>query len=418
MKNILKLKKMSYVALADAIASQFFLGYLIEGFRITLSVVVFPVFLYIYDELNPIKTSIFTGIVGILIRSIIMSITEHTLMEGFFESYQLISFYLTYGVIYYILFSRCKNKTIPKWFLAIIFSDYISNVIEVLVRIVFVSPIEFQEVLLPLFIIAIFRSSIALLIVLFINYYRLLIVKKEHEERYRRLMNLSMDIKSEIYFMNMNINYIEEIMKNAYDLYEDIPDKHNKDTALKIAKDVHEIKKNYIRVIDGIEGIMADKTVYSYIKLKDIVNILRDNLSLYIRDKNLDIDLNFNIEKNIKVNKHYYLMSILRNLLTNSIESIGLNKGIVKLIYIQEEEHIFKIIDNGKGIKDKDINYIFNPGFSTKFSNETGNIQRGIGLTLVKDIVENIFKGTIKIDLKEDETIFIIKIPIGELEDK
>jgi len=39
--------------------------------------------------------------------------------------------------------------------------------------------------------------------------------------------------------------------------------------------------------------------------------------------------------------------------------------------------------------------YIYNPGFSTKFDEETGNIERGIGLTLVRDLIKDTFYGNI-----------------------
>ncbi len=53
------------------------------------------------------------------------------------------------------------------------------------------------------------------------------------------------------------MDYIEYVMNNAYQLYESMHE-HNhgedvQDLSLTIAKDVHEIKKDYIRVIKGIE---------------------------------------------------------------------------------------------------------------------------------------------------------------------
>ncbi|MEA1975160.1 MAG: ATP-binding protein, partial [Bacillota bacterium] len=63
---------------------------------------------------------------------------------------------------------------------------------------------------------------------------------------------------------------------------------------------------------------------------------------------------------------------------------------------IDEEYLHVSIYDNGKGIQKKNINYIFNSGFSTKFTND-GKIHRGLGLTLIRDIIKNEFNGEIRV---------------------
>ena len=49
-----KLKHTLLIAICVALASQFNLSYFVKGFIITLSVVLLPIFLYNYAELNPI----------------------------------------------------------------------------------------------------------------------------------------------------------------------------------------------------------------------------------------------------------------------------------------------------------------------------------------------------------------------------
>ena len=59
---------------------------------------------------------------------------------------------------------------------------------------------------------------------------------------------------------------------------------------------------------------------------------------------------------------------------------------------------------------------IFITEFSTKFDEETGNLQRGLGLTLVKDFVEQDYKGSIEVDSTPGEgTVFRIRIPMAEI---
>ena len=44
--------------------------------------------------------------------------------------------------------------------------------------------------------------------------------------------------------------------------------------------------------------------------------------------------------------------------------------------------------------------YIYEAGFSTKINYETGKINRGLGLSITKDIIENKLKGKIKVQSK------------------
>ncbi|GKT26041.1 sensor histidine kinase, partial [Aduncisulcus paluster] len=90
--------------------------------------------------------------------------------------------------------------------------------------------------------------------------YQMLLKREEHENRYRQLVTMLSDLKSEVYFMSNNMEYIEAVMSDAFALYENLEDsqEENRQLSLQIAKDVHEIKKNYLRVIHGIDQI-SDK---------------------------------------------------------------------------------------------------------------------------------------------------------------
>ncbi|MTK12251.1 MAG: ATP-binding protein, partial [Clostridiaceae bacterium] len=143
--------------------------------------------------------------------------------------------------------------------------------------------------------------------------------------------------------------------------------------------------------------------------------ILEIDTKDYIITKNLDIELDFRVECEFYVLEHFYLMSIIRNLIFNSIEAIDNKKrGLVKLkIEKIGDEYVFSVFDNGTGISESNFDFIFNPGFSTKYNKETGSICRGIGLTLVRDLVQDIFKGSISVQsIKNKSTTFTVKIPI------
>jgi len=207
-------------------------------------------------------------------------------------------------------------------------------------------------------------------------------------------------------------------MKKSYYAYKIISENNYpeelKHLALDISKDVHEIKKGYLRIISGLEEISKDKIDETSMSIRDIISILEIDTRDYIRSKKLDIETYFNTKADFDVEEHYYLMSILRNLITNSIEALEKRKrGFIKLsVYESGEDYVFSVEDNGEGIKPSNIDYIFNPGFSTKFDESTGNIGRGLGLALVKDLTDSIFDGSITVQSEVNKgTSFTITIP-------
>jgi two-component system sensor histidine kinase YcbA len=164
---------------------------------------------------------------------------------------------------------------------------------------------------------------------------------------------------------------------------------------LELSKGVHEIKKDYIRAVQGLEEIYDGEVNFDEITLKDLFYILDDNTKEVLRRKDSSISCVFKCKANTIVKEHFYMMSILRNLINNGIEACsGKGKVYITAKDIGDEVHI-TIKDDGKGISEEDREYIFNMGYSTKFDQETGDSYRGVGLALVKELIETIFKGSI-----------------------
>ncbi|MBW9154059.1 ATP-binding protein [Clostridium estertheticum] len=416
-----KIESIFIIAIVVALASQVNINIFAPGFIIALSVAILPVFLYFYKQINPIEILFATGIIYSLYKGMFLYFSTnnfHTTIR-FIETDVL--FYFSYGILFYLLYWKKKKKGITDLFFCAFLCDLLSNIIEISTMIHFrgYSYLMFQD----LAIIAFVRAIISVCIILLLKYYKSLLIKEEHEERYRKLILMTSSMKSEIYFMNKNNSDIEDVMKKAYLLYKTISEhkypSELKNLSLDIAKDVHEIKKDYISVIKGLEEMVGEKTDMVKMDIKDMVKIIGMDVSEYIKINNSNVSLEFEIKNNFNVVEHFYLVCILRNLIYNSIESMDKTKnGYVKILISKiQEECIFVVSDNGKGIKEKDIEYIFNPGFSTKFNIETGDICRGIGLAHVKGIVNDIFWGTIEVhSITGEGTEFVIKIKQDKME--
>lgn len=118
------------------------------------------------------------------------------------------------------------------------------------------------------------------------------------------------------------------------------------------------------------------------------------------------------IEKNIMIQAvKSDLEQIVQNLIGNAIKYSTENEGIDIQLKIDQPKIIFSVSDNGIGIDEKHKNKIFERFFRVDDS-RTSNIEgSGIGLSIVKEIVEK-YQGKIIVkDNKPKGTIFIVEIP-------
>lgn len=103
------------------------------------------------------------------------------------------------------------------------------------------------------------------------------------------------------------------------------------------------------------------------------------------------------------------LTRIVTNLVKNAIQSIPENqeiKSVVVEILKEDTNFVLKISDNGIGISTENAAYIFEPKFTTK------NSGMGLGLAIIKKIIEN-YNGSITFESEEEKgTLFTVKLPI------
>ena len=187
--------------------------------------------------------------------------------------------------------------------------------------------------------------------------------------------------------------------------------------ALAVAKDIHEIKKEYLLILRGISEALDLNLQDGGMTLTDILVLLEDTLTAAAHEKGKELTFEKEFSNDIFTDKHYFLLSIFRNLFTNALEAS--EKESVTLTFTQKEDgedYTFIIQDNGPGIPSENLPLVFMPGFSTKINFNTGEVNRGLGLNLVKDIIENQFHGRIYAESEPGNTAFHIRIPKTELE--
>lgn len=417
------LQKMFLISLLVALASQVNLELLESEFVVSAGVIIFVIFLYHYDDISPLSVGLLSGVMVFLLRLSVHQILFGGVTEAASSYMPEIVFYTAYAVFFLLFLENNRKHNLGFTFIVFIISDFSSNLIEVFIRFTILTETTILEVIPTLIIVSVIRSSIIWIVLTALKYYNMMLTKKEHEERYKRLLLFTSQLKTEMFWIEKNMYNIQNVITVSNELYEKInknQDNNLADMALSIAKDLHEIKKDTEFVFRGINDIAEKELKDKGMEYKDINNILSETMMRETKICNKNIKFDFNIGENFYTSKHYYLISVLRNLVINSMDSIRKSQqdSVISVLHQDDEKlHIFMVSDNGAGIDEEYLRQIFSPGFSTKVNSETGEINRGLGLSVVKYIVEEHLNGKIDVTSRRGVgTTAIISIPKVSLE--
>ena len=208
-------------------------------------------------------------------------------------------------------------------------------------------------------------------------------------------------------------------MSNAYQLYERLEGRSSPEgltaLALSIARDVHEVKKDNLRIIRGLEEDVAEAYDHQAMTLSDLLYILEVSNRQLLWEHQGKIRLESRYDRDLPVAEHYRVLSVLKNLVANAVEAIQSDRGrgTVRLD-ITAEKGLFHltVADDGPGIPPRAMKMLFQVGYSTKFNEATGDINRGVGLPAVQYIVDEL-EGSIQVESEPGQgTTFHVDLPL------
>jgi hypothetical protein len=186
---------------------------------------------------------------------------------------------------------------------------------------------------------------------------------------------------------------------------------HLKEDSSSIEKIIPELESD----IDRLEQVsrrfskMGSKPEMEYFDLSKRIEKVMSYLNRRIPTLGKKVELVNDISPNIKIRANGTLLSwAIENLIRNSIDSIDVESGLIRLSLNQEKDKVkIRISDNGCGIPKRDWKNIFRPGFSTKKSGW------GLGLSLCQRIIKEVHNGSIYIleSNIDSGTVFEINIP-------
>ena len=418
------------IGAVTALTSQVYLSVFINDFRISPSVVLLPFLLMtIGRQLSTVGICSITALIVFVFRVLIVGWSEGIPAQTILQVIPGALYYVFYGILFRIQIPSKRAASFSTAVIASFYCDFGANILEIALRNLASGggvPTLRQVGILVL--LALMRSLMAAVLLFVVENLKRVQVRDVQEQRYQSMFMLITELKSELYLMRKSTEEIEQVMGSAYRLHEMAEMSQASDEirrmTLGIARDVHEIKKDYIRIMDGLERTMNADNQEERMTFRELLEIVEGIASERIRKLGLEIRLLFDCRDNFVTTDHYALMTVLQNLVSNAIEAIEGSHRAGKITVRERLEaepgekpcFIIEVEDDGPGISAKQIGKIFRLGYSTKFDGKTGNIYRGVGLVGVKQSVEEYFGGTISVESEPGErTCFRVVIPEEKL---
>lgn len=228
--------------------------------------------------------------------------------------------------------------------------------------------------------------------ILFDNYEQMRLQLKENEEEKAQnekkskelVSNISHDLKTPITSIK---GYVEGIMDGVADTPEKM-DKYIK-TIYNKANDMDRL----INELTTYSGIDSNKIPYHFhiLNVSDYFSDCVEEVGLDLESKNMHLNFtNLVSADTCVVADPEQLKKVINNIISNSVKYMGHENGVIDIRLLDEGESVkIEIEDNGKGISSKDIGNIFERFYRTDSSRNSVQGGSGIGLSIVKKIIED-----------------------------
>ncbi|WP_172370808.1 sensor histidine kinase [Sporosarcina jiandibaonis] len=395
-----------FIALLTAIASEIkvipFNG---EAFRFGLGSIAFFLLLLIRPPASLIRTGLITGLTVVCFR-LFGDMLHHTdLLVSLKTHSPVFLFYFLYALgLNFIKIEQYKTSPLLLGAGAAGL-EYIGNSAEQLTRLLLLNGVNvtFHEWILLLGV-AVLRSYFV------VGLYSSIIIS-EHKKRMQETLSLGSELYAETLYLQKSMDHIEQITASSHDLYRTLKKKELHELsvqALRIAQEIHEVKKDSQRIFAGLSKMTNEERNENFF-LSDLIDFVVTANKKYSELLKKNISFHFSIASDFETNQQIPLLALLNNITANAVESIKTKGEIVFELFEEKENTYFIIKDSGEGIPKEDVAIIFEPGYTTKFSAH-GVAATGIGLSHVQEIIQTL-KGHVQIETSGNGTIFRIEIP-------
>lgn len=208
---------------------------------------------------------------------------------------------------------------------------------------------------------------------------------KEKEKQNKELVsNITHDLKTPITSIK---GYVEGLVDGVADT-EEKRERYIKTIYTK-ACDMDRL----INELTFYSGIDSNRIPYLFHKLNvtDYFNDCVEEVGLELEAENIHLNyINLLDPETIIIADPEQMKKVINNIVGNSIKYMDKEKGIIDIRLSEDNDSVrVEIADNGKGIASKDLGNIFERFYRTDASRNSSQGGSGIGLSIVKKIIED-----------------------------
>ncbi|WP_187427004.1 MULTISPECIES: sensor histidine kinase [Rossellomorea] len=365
-----------------------------------------------------VRTGIVTGIMVAVFRTL----TSHMFIADpgtFFDALLIhipaMFYYITFAIgLSLIPLDWIKSKLLILG-VSVVGIDVASNVVEIGLRkwLMETTPLLWTEWSM-LVLVAVIRVFFVIGLYANIILHQLRALHQEQQLRYEKMLTVGSSLYSESFYMNKMIDSIEELTLNSYRFYKELKAEGlnlSSAKALEMAEETHELKKDAQRIMAGLKKLNGETEIGASMGMVEIMDFVKKANEQYSRWLGKNIIFIFESKgQEYRTNRHLALLTVLNNLVANGVEAIP-SEGTVKVEILDEGAlTVFIVTDSGGGIREDEMDFICEPGFTTKF-NQEGVAATGIGLSHVKNILESLDGKMDVRSIEKEGTTFTLKIP-------
>lgn len=208
------------------------------------------------------------------------------------------------------------------------------------------------------------------------------------------------------------LNNLGILLSNVEDAY-----RYNELDEIEMKKTMERAKmliRKMSETIDDFREFLKPKKKFEAFRVREtldsVLNMLHENFEF----NTIQVFIECSDEIQVTGSKNHYAQAVF-NVLNNAIDALSESDTLDKEIRVMVEDEggyvTLHIEDNGKGIDLENIAQIFDPYFSTKGENKG----TGLGLYMVKNIIEGQMNGTVRITKSRGGAGFAITVPKSSL---
>ena len=207
------------------------------------------------------------------------------------------------------------------------------------------------------------------------------LIEKENKEL---ISNISHDLKTPITAVK---GYVEGIMDGVADTPEKM------DRYVRTIYNKTNEMDHLINELTFYSKIDTNRIPYTFSKLnvEDYFEDCSEEVGLELETRGIELVYANYVEKDVMVIADgEQIRRVIHNIISNAIKYMDKPKGIIQIRIKDVGDFIqIEIEDNGKGIGPKDLPYIFDRFYRTDVSRNSSKGGSGIGLSIVKKILED-----------------------------